>query len=51
LTVKTAPVMKAVRVRQGEVRIEDEVFEITTIRTVEYVQADELANLGATCSN
>jgi hypothetical protein len=50
LAVKTARAMKAVRVHEGVVCIGAELFEVTTIREVEYVTAPQ-ADLVAVCPN
>jgi hypothetical protein len=42
--------MKAVQVRDGVVCIGDELFEVTTIREVEYVTPPQ-ADLAAVCPN
>jgi hypothetical protein len=50
LTIKTAQTVRAVRVQEGLVRIGDEVFEITTIREVEYLTPPQ-ADLAPVCPN
>lgn len=50
LAVKAARAMKAVRVHEGVVCIGAELFEVTTIREVEYVTAPQ-ADLAAVCPN
>ena len=50
MTIKTAKARTAVRVKDGLVRVGDEVFEITTIREVEYVTPPQ-ADLAAVCPN